>query len=159
MASVFGKAAAAMAGGSCGALARTALEEAAAPFAPGLPAGIFFANILGSLCMGVLAGCIASGRISTRAAVFLGTGFLGGFTTFSTFAFDAVRLAEEGILPAAAYAACSIVSGIFAAWGGWRLSTRFLTGAEKPGALEPASVFSAAAAGGKGAAGRRRHGS
>jgi CrcB protein len=49
-------------------------------------------NVLGSFLLGVL----TAGPFGTTATLALGVGFCGAFTTFSTFAFETVRLAEEG---------------------------------------------------------------
>ena len=47
------------------------------------------------ICMGLLMGLLAR-RNSALASAFVGTGFLGGFTTFSSFALDTVQLWREG---------------------------------------------------------------
>ena len=137
--------AAVMAGGACGALARTVVDGAAAALAPGFPAGILLINILGAFFMGVLAGRASSGRVPARVSAFLGTGFLGGFTTFSTFALDTVTLAEQGLLPAAANVLLTVVPGVCAAAAGWRLASRPLrkTGADTDDAAHAGSSPSA----------------
>lgn len=64
-------------------------------FGPGYPYGTFAANVLGGFLMGVLVGWLAfkvSGGENMR--LFLGVGLLGGFTTFSAFSLDAVRMLE-----------------------------------------------------------------
>jgi len=60
----------------------------------GIPLGILLVNLSGSLTLGVL---VASGLrhgIPTAWVTVAGTGLIGSYTTFSTFAFDTVRLAE-----------------------------------------------------------------
>lgn len=125
-----------MAGGACGAVARTvadavlmgavlpnAMLPAAAPgFLAVFPLGVLGINIIGSFCMGLLAGRAARSVANPVSTAFLGTGFLGGFTTFSTFALDTVQLVGEFPLVAALYAAGSIAGGVMAAWSGWHLS-------------------------------------
>lgn len=104
------------AGGAAGAL----LRDAAGAFA--LSRG-FREYPLSTLVVN-LAGCLAWGLIAPRvtglAALLLVTGLLGGFTTFSTFAVDVVRLLEEGRPRAAlAYGAGSLAGGVaLAALGG-----------------------------------------
>lgn len=78
------------------------------------PAGTLFVNILGSLLMGLLVGVFASkGHGDHGLRLFLATGVLGGFTTFSAFSLDAVTLYRRGELAAAAaYAAGSITVSV-----------------------------------------------
>ncbi len=60
------------------------------------PLGTLVINVTGSFVLGVLAGsALYHGFASTPKAI-LGTGFCGAFTTFSTFAYETVSLAEEG---------------------------------------------------------------
>jgi CrcB protein len=55
-------------------------------------------NLLGCVCIGALAGAIASGRLqlSETARAFVFVGLLGGFTTFSSLGLDTLSLAQEG---------------------------------------------------------------
>jgi CrcB protein len=65
------------------------------------PWGVFFVNISGSFVMGLIAGYFAfrSGTgWSPQARLFLTTGVLGGYTTFSAFSLDAALLIERGDL-------------------------------------------------------------
>jgi CrcB protein len=75
-------------------------------------------NVLGSLIMGLLAGYFAlRGELSQTWRLFLTTGVLGGFTTFSTFSLDTALLYERGQLAAAAaYVLLSValaIAGLF----------------------------------------------
>ena len=80
----------------------------------GFPWGTVTVNILGSFLMGVLVVALAD-RGGLRAAPFLMTGLLGGFTTFSAFSLDAVALMERGEFSlAAAYVGGSVVLGLAA---------------------------------------------
>jgi len=82
-------------GGGLGAAARHAVNRAAAGLGgPGYPAGTLIVNVTGSLVMGLLAGWFASrGEMTTpEVRLFLTTGILGGFTTFSAFALDTTLL-------------------------------------------------------------------
>lgn len=60
-----------------------------------LPAGTFIINVTGSLLLGFLTGLVLYHGFSATAKIELGTGFCGGYTTFSTFAYETIRLAEE----------------------------------------------------------------
>lgn len=105
------------AGGAAGALLRDAAGAWALARGFGeYPLSTLAVNLVGCLAWGLLAP-----RVTGLAALLLVTGLVGGFTTFSTFAVDAVRLVEEerhGL--AAAYAATSLVGGVaLAALGAW----------------------------------------
>ena len=60
------------------------------------PWGTFTVNVTGCLALGVVAGLGLHHDLGATARTVLGTGGLGAFTTFSTFTFETVRLAEEG---------------------------------------------------------------
>ena len=111
------------AGGAAGVLARAGIEQAF-PAAPGgWPWATFWINVTGSLVLGaLLETLVRSGPDhGWRRAVRLGcgTGVLGGFTTYSTFAVEAVRLAEGGDLGTGlAYALVSVAVGVTAAAAG-----------------------------------------
>jgi CrcB protein len=62
------------------------------------PWGTFVVNASGSLLLGVLTGLALYHAFPKTPKVILGTGFCGAYTTFSTFTFETVRLAEEGAL-------------------------------------------------------------
>ncbi len=83
------------------------------------PFGTLAVNIIGSLCMGLLAGIFAlKADPGLNLRLFLITGVLGGFTTFSAFSLDAALLSERGQLTLAAlYIAVSVgaaLGGLFA---------------------------------------------
>jgi fluoride exporter len=70
-------------------------------------------NTIGSLLMGVLAGMLAKGGAGEQARLLLGTGLLGGFTTFSAFSLEMVLLIERGqLLFAALYLMLSVGLGL-----------------------------------------------
>jgi CrcB protein len=83
---------------------------------PSFPWGTFFVNVVGSFVMGALIAWLTSRAqqpFHDHARLFLATGVLGGFTTFSAFSLDAVALWERGDLGLAlAYVAASIVLSI-----------------------------------------------
>ena len=87
---------------------------------PGLPYGTFAVNVLGSFAIGVLAGWFAfRGDASQGMRLFLTTGILGGFTTFSAFSLDAALLYERGAFGAfAAYVIGSVGVSLFALFAG-----------------------------------------
>lgn len=59
-----------------------------------LPVGTMLINITGSLLLGLLTGLVASHYTDTDVGLILGTGLLGGYTTFSTASFETVRLIQ-----------------------------------------------------------------
>ena len=86
----------------------------------GFPAGTLAVNVAGCVAMGVLAEFLAlrDYGIDVSTKLFLTTGLLGGFTTFSAFALDAISLWQRGeSAVAAAYVAASValsIAGLFA---------------------------------------------
>lgn len=106
-------------GGMAGTALRAALE-AAVPAAPGSwPWTTFWINVIGSALLAMLTEWLAGGqdagwRRSVRLGV--GTGVLGGFTTYSTFSVETVGLLASGQwILGVGYALGSVVSGIAAA--------------------------------------------
>ena len=88
-----------------------------------LPYGTFTVNVLGCLLVGVLAGIAERYEVfGPDTRLFLFTGLLGGFTTFSAFGLETVALIRRGEPGTAAlYAAGSVVLGIAAVWIGLKL--------------------------------------
>jgi CrcB protein len=65
----------------------------------GLPYGTLVVNVVGSLILGlIMEGSLRSTLLSSELRLGLTVGFLGGFTTFSTFSYETFRLLEEGSL-------------------------------------------------------------
>ncbi|MBR1901596.1 MAG: fluoride efflux transporter CrcB [Bacteroidaceae bacterium] len=86
------------------------------------PWGTFAVNILGSLLIGLLVGCVNKGSLPPELKLLLVTGFCGGFTTFSTFANESVGMMKAGdILLSALYIGASVVVGVLAVWAGLKL--------------------------------------
>ncbi|MCP1374350.1 fluoride efflux transporter CrcB [Dyella sp. Sa] len=80
-------------GAFLGALLRWALGLMLNPLFPTLPLGTLSANLLGGLLMGIAMGVFAQyGALSPATRLFIGTGFLGGLTTFSTFSSETITL-------------------------------------------------------------------
>ena len=81
--------------GACGALARYEVELAVRRRVGGsFPFGTLLINVSGSFVLGVLAGLAAHRGVPGTVVTVAGTGLLGSYTTFSTFSFDTVGLAE-----------------------------------------------------------------
>lgn len=86
-------------------------------------------NVLGSFLMGVAAiWLVRRGVGNAQLSLFLTTGLLGGFTTFSTFSLDLMRLIEEGRFGlAGGYASASLVLGLGAIFAGAAVARTIFT--------------------------------
>ena len=106
-----------------GALRHGVNVGAAKLFGFGFPFGTFIVNVLGSFVMGLFAGYFAyRAGIPQHMRLFLTTGLLGGFTTFSTFSLDAALLIERHAYAlAAAYVLGSVAAGLVALFLGLAL--------------------------------------
>jgi len=91
---------------------------------PGFPWGTMAINIAGSFAMGVFIELLARRfNVSNELRLFVATGILGGFTTFSAFSLDFAVLWERGAaVPALAYAVASVVGSILALFLGLSLA-------------------------------------
>jgi len=101
---------------------------AARLFGTGFPAGTLAVNVVGSLAMGLIAGWFAfRGGATGHLRLFLATGILGGFTTFSAFSLDAVLLMERhqwGLF--ALYVGASVAGSILGLMAGlWAMRTLY----------------------------------
>ncbi len=107
-------------GGFAGSVLRYMLSQAVQnKFLSSFPYGTMSVNIIGSLFIGVVYGLAAKGNLSPEARLFLATGILGGFTTFSAFTMDALNLLQEGLwLESVSYVLVSVVLGVVAAFMG-----------------------------------------
>jgi CrcB protein len=105
--------------GGLGALARFALDgQVAGRLGREFPYGTLTVNVLGSFFLGILVGL----AVSTNAYRLEGTGFIGAFTTFSTWTFESHRLGEDRRLHVGlANFVVSLALGILAAWAGRQL--------------------------------------
>lgn len=79
-----------------------------------LPLGTMVINLTGSLLLGVLTGLVVYHHASTNLTLLAGTGFCGGYTTFSTASFETVRLIQNGDGRAAAASLAVTVVGTLA---------------------------------------------
>jgi len=104
-------------GGALGSVLRHGINSMSLSFFPlSFPVGILAVNVLGSFLMGFAVALFAqSFQPSPELKLFLITGLLGGFTTFSAFSFDAVALFERGeVVQACLYVALSVILSIAA---------------------------------------------
>jgi fluoride exporter len=87
------------------------------------PWGTFTVNVVGSFVLGLVTSAAARGVLPAGLLAAVGTGFCGALTTYSTFSFETLRLAEEGAaLEAVANVLGSIAAGLAAAGLGWWLA-------------------------------------
>lgn len=115
-------------GGAIGASLRHGAGVMAVRHLPlGWPWGTAFVNILGSLAMGLLAGWLAlkAEGIGQETRLFLATGVLGGFTTFSAFSLEIANMLRSGeALKAGLYAVLSVLLGVSALFIGLWMARR-----------------------------------
>ncbi|MFI8996733.1 fluoride efflux transporter CrcB [Streptomyces sp. NPDC053542] len=83
------------------------------------PWGTFTVNVVGCLVLGLLTGAVVAGAASSPVQLLLGTGLCGALTTYSTFSYETMRLAERGArFFAVANAGISVLAGLGAAFVG-----------------------------------------
>ena len=113
-------------GGALGAPARYGITRLIPPHAGAFPWATFWTNASGSLALGFLLVCILERFPPTRyVRPFIATGFLGAYTTFSTFAVDGDVLVRDGHTPLAlAYWVASVVVAVVAAAVGMMAARR-----------------------------------
>ena len=117
-----------MTGGSIGAVCRYLLFLATQRLAwASFPIGTLAANLLGSFLIGLLWSFFEGSRLTNEARLLIFTGFLGGFTTFSTFARETTQLFKVGEWKTAlAYMGISNILGIVLVLAGYYISRRYL---------------------------------
>lgn len=102
--------------GSLGAAARFVVDGAVRSRTTGrAPVGTIVINVSGSFLLGVLTGLVLFHHAPSQLTLVAGTGFCGGFTTFSTASFETVRLLQQGELGAAGTSLGITVAGAVAA--------------------------------------------
>ena len=115
-------------GGGVGSVLRFAIARWVTPgewdgAGPPFPYGTMLVNILGCVAIGLLAGWCGKREWATPLLI---VGLLGGFTTFSAFGLDTVRLLDAGHAGrAAVYVAGSVMCGLAGVWIAVRLGIRF----------------------------------
>lgn len=112
-----------LAAAAIGAPARYLIDGFVQDHADGaFPWGTFVVNVSGCLVLGILAGLGLYHGLDATTRTVLGTGGIGAYTTFSTFTFETVRLAEEGAInEALRNVAASFLVGLAAASAGLAL--------------------------------------
>lgn len=104
-------------GGAVGSAARYGVGLAAARWLGlGFPWGTLAVNVIGGLAMGLLAARVGPEQENLR--LLLGVGLLGGFTTFSAFSLETVRLMQQAPAHGALYVAASLILSVGACWAG-----------------------------------------
>lgn len=115
-------------GGALGSMARFKLSGWVLHQTPNwrFPAGTLAVNLLGCLIAGLLAGMAVKQDVFTsEARLFLFTGLLGGFTTFSAFGLETLLLLKRGEAGVAiANVVISVVIGLLVAWLGYAITAR-----------------------------------
>jgi CrcB protein len=111
-------------GGALGSAARHGINLVAPRvFGSATPYATASVNLMGSLAIGLLAGALASERVSLTPLqrVFIFTGLLGGFTTFSSLMHDSLVLGQAGTARSAANLAVQVGLGLVLVYAGYRL--------------------------------------
>jgi fluoride exporter len=105
--------------GACGAVARFRVDGAVSARLPSdFPIGTLVVNLTGAFLLGVLVGA----SVSHRLLFLVGTGFIGGYTTFSTWMVESERLGEGGDLTGLfGNLALSLLAGLGVAAAGFYL--------------------------------------
>ncbi len=113
-------------GAGIGGTLRHTVNRIAIPYSESFPWGTFAINIVGGLAMGLVAGWFAfRGEASQHWRLFIATGVIGGFTTFSAFSLEVALLWERGAaFRAVGYAGSSVVVSVIALFGGMALLRR-----------------------------------
>ena len=114
-------------GGFIGALCRHGMASWIGRSSSGFPIGILAVNVAGCFAFGLLFGIVeATGSLGKEARLFVFSGFLGAFTTFSTFGHDTfVHLRSGQFGHAAANVGLSVALGLIAVWAGLSLAATF----------------------------------
>ena len=91
-------------------------------FGARFPYGTLAVNVIGSIAIGVLFALAAARQFDSRTQIVIATGFLGGFTTYSAFAYDSLLLLERRSVAAfALYVGVTLVAGIVGCWLGVKI--------------------------------------
>lgn len=92
-------------------------------FPSSFPFATFAVNVIGCLSIGIVYGLFFKNSLGNEWRLFLATGILGGFTTFSAFTFETVELIKNGkINLALLYIGASILLGLAATFIGWQVT-------------------------------------
>lgn len=122
------------AGGTAGTAARYSIGRVA-PHLFGVPVATMGINVLGAFLLGLLLETLSRrdpATVSPSARLLLGTGFLGGFTTYSALAVDTVTVLGHGQVGSAlSYAFGTLLMGAVAGWAGIGIGVRRAGGTER----------------------------
>ncbi len=106
-------------GGATGAVLRFYISETMP--ASSFPWATLSINLVGSFLLGVVASAALAQVLTEGQALLLGVGFLGAFTTMSTFSVETITLIEQGEWrTASVYVVLSTLVGPLLAWVGWK---------------------------------------
>ncbi|MFA5663368.1 CrcB family protein [Castellaniella sp.] len=111
-------------GGGIGAIGRELFMQLTPAGFEGFPLDILLANLLACLLLGLAAAVHARGKLSDSQYLFVGTGIMGGLSTFSSFAYGAVVLMSgpaQGTMVAIVYVLVSMALGYLAVLAGQKL--------------------------------------
>ena len=119
--------------GALGAMIRYAIGSAVPSGA--FPAGTLLINVTGCFLLAVTVRYLTTiPKMPKNLITGIGTGFIGSFTTFSTFSVEASQLMLQGSsITATGYLVLSIVGGLFSAWLGFYFSDRLILRRERAG--------------------------
>ena len=103
-------------GGAFGAMCREFVMLSVPRLADGFPMDIFVANIVAAFLLGVATSLFKSNRINQYVHVMVGTGIMGGLSTFSSFVFGAVEMMKDpgSVFVSICYLVISLVIGFAA---------------------------------------------
>ena len=88
------------------------------------PWATFLVNVTGSFLLGLVLTLGAAGRLSPETTAAVAVGFLGAYTTYSTFSWELLSLGRgDQVALAVAYLVLSVVTGVLAAWLGFHLAS------------------------------------
>lgn len=117
-------------GGAAGSILRFLISVYSIKWFPttSFPLGTFIVNIFGSLLLGVIMGYVLKTETNTeQLRLLIGIGFCGGFTTFSTFAYENISMIQQNNYSQfLLYAAVSLIVGLLAILLGVWLSKSFI---------------------------------
>ncbi len=118
-------------GGALGSVARHVAGAGVHRLAGGaFPVGTLTVNVIGSFLVVVVVHASATrGLLSAEARLFLGTGVMGGFTTYSAFNFETIALLQSGAVTLAVLNVAVTVAGCLLAGGAGLMAARWLLGA------------------------------
>jgi len=114
-------------GGALGALGREFLMLGIPDPSDGFPMPIFVANVVASFLLGLITGLHQRRAVTDDVNTLVGTGVMGGLSTFSSFVYGAVVVmgaSAAGMTVALAYLVASLLIGYAAVWAGYRLGLR-----------------------------------